>query len=143
VQGTQPESTLMNYNHYIVASLTITSSTMPLETLVELLPFTPSKCWRIGDTVGNSAIRRKHSGVVFSVPRQKVNDVETVVRELLDTLEPFNKEIKSVIKNESLDCEITCVVYSDQPPSCNLSADTIKQMAEMGVAFDLDLIISE
>lgn len=127
----------------VTVSFTITSTEMPLERMAEILPFTPSKCWREGDTIGNSIIRRKHNGVIFSLPQKNVDDIEPVVLELLDTLEPIKDELIVIISNFPIECELSCAVFFAQPPSCNLSADTIKRLAELEIAFDLDLIPSD
>ena len=133
----------MNSKSSVTVSFTITSPTMPPERIVEVLPFTPSKSWREGDTIGNSIIRRKHNGAVFALPQQRVDDIEPVVLELLDKLEPIKGELIRMSATCPMDCEVSCAVYFDQPPSCNLSAGTIKRLAELGVALDIDMIHSD
>lgn len=139
----QRDSILMTISAYVSASFTITSTTMPPEKMIEILPFTPVKYWREGDTIGKSIIRRKHNGAVFSIPQQSVDEIEPLIIELLDQLEPFKHELIHLSETEPMDFEISCVVYFARPPSCNLSLDTIKRLAELRVALDLDLIPTE
>jgi Domain of unknown function (DUF4279) len=129
-------------NTLITVSLTVTSLTVSPERMAEVLPFTPTKKWHVGDAVGKSMIRRKHNGVVFALPQEVGDHLEPVVLKLLDELEPIKDEFIRAVTNESLNCELSCVAYFTQPPSCSFAVETIMRIAELKVAFDLDLIFS-
>jgi hypothetical protein len=124
----------------VVASFTITSETIGPQLLSEILPFTPSKCWGEGEFIGSSIIRYKHNGAVLSLPERSVDDIEPIVLELLDKLDPVKGEMVRISDIYKIDYEISCVVYFARPPSCNLSVETVRRLAELRAAFDLDLI---
>jgi len=126
----------------IGVSLTVTSLTVTPERMIELLPFTPTKKWAVGDAVGKSSIRRKHNGVVLALPRESGDHLEPVVLKLLDKLEPFKQAFIHAIVNESLDCELSCVAFFSRPPSCSFTSHTIERIAELRLSFDFDLIMA-
>ncbi|GAC1345006.1 MAG: hypothetical protein NVSMB14_08460 [Isosphaeraceae bacterium] len=134
----------MNSGSRIAIEFIVTSLTMSPEKMAEVLPFTPDKSWRLGDTVGRTSLRYKHNGALLSLPKESdVYEIEPIVLKLLDRLEPIKDELIRLSETYPLDFEISCAVYFDRPPACNLSPHTIKRMAELRAAFDLDLIPSD
>src|SRR5947209_7386374 len=101
----------MIHSAYIAVSFKITSPTMSPERMAEVLPFTPVKSWRVGDTIGNSIIRRKHNGAVFSIPQQNGDEIEPVVLELLEQLDSMKHELIRLLDTNPMDFEISCAVY--------------------------------
>lgn len=131
----------MNDSSRVAVEFIVMSLTMSPERLAEVLPFTPVKSWRLGDTIGKTSMRWKHNGGLLSLPNQSgMYEIEPVVLQLLDQLEPIKHELIRLSEIYPMDFEISCTVYFNRPPGCYLSPETIKRMAELQVAFDLDLI---
>jgi|SRR5579872_4091565 len=104
----------------ISASLDITSQTLSLERVVELLQIQEtsiSRSWRIGDAIGKSAVRHKSNGIAISVAERECSDVEPVVIELLFKLAPHRQSLVRVVAANLLQAEISCVVYFVRAPA--------------------------
>jgi len=121
-----------------ISSLTVTS-----ERMIEILPFTPTKRWSLGDAVGKSSVRCRDNGVAIVLPSEVGWHLEPVVLKLLDLLEPMKSAFVRATTDEMLDCQLACMaVFTTSPPSCSLEARTIGRIAELGLSFDLDLIFA-
>lgn len=131
----------MSSNSSISISLTITSLTPLSGTAFNAIPLVPTEQWLLGDAIGNTLIRRKNHGVVYLLATESGFEIEKVLIDSLDRIEPFKSIVAKMAADANLECELSCVAYSDQAPDCNLSSTTIKRMCETGLAFDLDMIV--
>lgn len=134
-------STSINCDTTIGVSLRLTSLIATTERMVEVLPFTPTDKWAIGDTIGKSSIRRECNGVVLTLPCENGEHLETVVLKLLDFLEPVKQAFVHAVANELMECELSCVAFFSNPPSCNFTTQTIVRIADLKLSLDIDLIL--
>ena len=104
----------------------------------------PTKTWRLGDQIQQTALRRKHDGWLFGIPQRETYDMEAMLCELLTAIEPYHESLNDAISRFHLQKVISFGVYiNDQTPTCYFTDETLRRIARLGVSLDIDLILSE
>jgi len=107
-----------------------------------MITLAPTRTWRAGDIIGKSKLKRKQDGWAFGLPQREAIELDALLRELLDAVEPHKDRIAQAVSRFSLEIEVACAIYiRDETPVCNLAAETIQRLAALGGDLDLDLIV--
>ncbi len=107
-----------------------------------VIQLAPTKTWRVGDTIGKSIRKHKNDGWEFGLPQREMYDLDASLRELLDEVEPYKDRIAQAVNQFALEKEVSCAIYiRDEMPICSLAAKTIQRFANLGLGFDIDLIL--
>jgi Domain of unknown function (DUF4279) len=126
----------------ICVELKLTGIGFSPEDLTKVIPLAPTATWRLGDYVQDSKLTRKHDGWQFGFPYRDTYDMDDLLRELLDLIEPYKASIAEATNRFSLQKEISFGVYiRDEAPASWFSADTINRVAAFGASLDIDLLL--
>jgi Domain of unknown function (DUF4279) len=126
----------------IAVALRLTGQDFSPEKVTPLLGVSPTKTWRIGDTVQNTLLKRKHDGWEFALPLQAALDLEAQLCALLDLFESRRDSILEICERFGLEVEVACAVYvTDEAPIMHLSPRIMRRIATFNADLDIDLIL--
>jgi hypothetical protein len=124
--------------------LKLTGKGFAPDEVIAIVRLVPTKTWRIGDAVQKTQLRRDTDGWLFELPKRGALELESLLKELLDIVEPHKDGIAEAARRFSLECEISFAVYvHDQTPALWFAADTMRRVSGLGSAFDIDLMLME
>ena len=102
----------------------------------------PTGTWKTGDRVQGTQILRKHSGWVWSTPREESIDLGEQVAALLERLGPFLSRINEVREELGLEAEISCAIYIEgQTPAVHSDRSVLKLINQLEAEIDLDIYV--
>ena len=114
------------------------------EDVTRVVGLSPSKTWRAGEPIPATTAKRKDDRWEFGLSYRETFDMEEMLKELLDTIEPYRERITAAAKEFGLVREISFGVYiREQTPACWFSADTMRRLADLGADLDIDLILTK
>lgn len=115
------------------------------ESVTREVGISPTKTWRVGDLLEKTAATRKDDGWVFALPYRHTYDMEGLLEELLNAIDPYKNRIIEVANRFALHREVSFGVYiiGQETPACWFAADTLRRLAELGAGLDIDLIFTE
>jgi hypothetical protein len=126
----------------IAVAMRLTGQDFSPEKVTPLLGVSPTNTWRLGDTVQNTLLKRKHDGWEFALPVQAVLDLEAQLCALLDLFESRRHSVLEVCDRFGLEVEVACAVYvTDEAPIMHLSSRTMRRIATFNANLDIDLIL--
>jgi len=127
----------------IEVELRLTGDGFLPDRLTSVVQIVPTKTWRFGDSVQGTALRRKNDGWAYGLPPRESYEVEALLRELMDAIEPSRDRIIDAMKQFRLEASISFGIYiSTRSPACWFSAESIGRIAALGAGLDVDVIIS-
>lgn len=122
--------------------LTLTGQGFSPEDVTAMISLAPTKTWRAGDLIGKSKLKRKQDGWAFGLPKREALEVDALLQELLDAVEPYKGGIAQVLSRFSLEIEVACVIYIEEvAPVFTITADTMRRLVALGSDFDIDIIL--
>ncbi len=128
----------------IEVALKLTGQGFSPDDVTATIQLSPTKTWRLGDSIQKTRLKRKHDGWIFGVPQRETYDMDGLLRELLDTIEPYTDKISEVVKRFGLEKEISFGVYlRGETPASWFAADTMRRVSVFNSSFDIDLILTE
>ncbi|MGH8072144.1 MAG: DUF4279 domain-containing protein [Candidatus Entotheonellia bacterium] len=126
----------------IAVALRLTGQDFSPEKVTPLLGVSPTKTWRLGDTVQNTLLKITHDGWEFALPVPAVLDLEAQLCALLDLFESRRHSVLEVCDRFGLEVEVACAVYvTDEAPIMHLSSRTMRRIATFNADLDIDLIL--
>jgi len=126
----------------IEVALKLTGNGLVPEEATALIQLAPTKTWRLGDRVQETELRRKNDGWVFALPKRETYDMNTLLQDLLNAIEPYTDKIREAARVFRLDAEISCGVdIRGETPAGWLASETISRIASLGASLDIDLIL--
>ena len=126
----------------IVVALRLTGQGFCPEEVAPLLGVLPTKTWRLGETVQNTLLKRKHDGWELALPLQTGLDLEEKLCPLLDIFESHRQSLLEVCDRFGLEVEIACAMYvTDEAPIVHLSTRTMRRIAAFNADLDIDVIL--
>lgn len=125
--------------------LCITSTNIDADQITSLLELAPTKSWKVGDSILGTTLRKKTNGWCFSVSDYKIQlDMAELARPLLERLMAKSSLIKSVCKDNNLQCELSYAVYiTDETPIAHFDQKLISYLENLGASMDIDIILTE
>jgi hypothetical protein len=130
-------------NVCIEVGLLLSGSEIALDDVIHAIALQPALTWRIGDSVQGTLLKRKEDGLLFSLQKTMSMDLEEVVKQLLDALEPHNDKIRSAMNTYGLQAELSCAIYlTNATPCLNLPVSTLERIVYLRATLDIDLILS-
>jgi hypothetical protein len=109
--------------------------------ITSALGLQPTRTWRLDDSICGTLRRYQHDGWCLGLPCREEFNVEMVLSEMLDTIEPHLEPIKTLVDNYNLNSEISCGIYTyGQSPILHFSADTLRRLCHTGAELDIDII---
>lgn len=127
----------------IMAEFVITGINVTPDKITTAMGITPTKIWKIGDSVQNTALLRKHNGWCISTGYRQDFDLEKYVKQLLEMLLPKSETITTFCRENELNCELSCAAYViDETPSINFSKEVVLDLAKLNVSIDIDIILT-
>jgi hypothetical protein len=129
----------------IQADFIITGTDILPDQITQELGISPTRTWRLGDSIQETQLRRKHNGWCFSIgKRESALDLEKPLVMLINHLLPYAQTISSLCEKHNLQSEISCAIYiSDETPIINFSPETISHLAQLNSFLDIDIIQTE
>lgn len=126
---------------WVGAELNLKDEALDPEQVSERIGLAPTRSHKRRDPVAEAHLRSAHFGLwVVSVPRRESYEIDVVVDELLDLLDPHWERIVSTI--QALDLTGTLyadVLVADEFPGVGLSENALRRMARLGVPFEMDV----
>ena len=124
----------------IMVSYALTGTFDP-DAVTRFSGISPTKIWRYGDPISNTALTRKHDGWILSTAEKASHDLNERVQEMLSQLHHHADKLRDICRTLELDAEIACVVYVDeeQVPALHLDREIIRQVADLDAEVDIDL----
>lgn len=111
------------------------------EDIVAAIDLRPTKVWREGDSIERTNIRRKSTVWKFQIAERETFDVNSLICELLDVVEPFAEQIAIARKRFKLESELYASVFVlEATPSLSFPSATIRRLSELEVDLDIDII---
>jgi hypothetical protein len=128
----------------IEVALKLTGQGFSPQEVTALIQLTPTKTWRIGDRVQSTLLTRKNDGWLFGLPQRATYELDAVLTEFLDAIEPYGDKIIEAANCFGLEKEISLGIYVDrETPIGRLGAETLSRVAALGMNLDLDYILME
>lgn len=123
----------------------ITGTDILPEQITRELGISPTRTWKLGDSIQETQLRRKHNGWCFSIGKsERALDLEKPLAMLIKHLLPYAQIISTLCEKHKLQPEISCAIYiSDEVPSINLCPETISHLAQLNSFLDIDIIQTE
>lgn len=111
--------------------------------ITEMLKIEPSLTWKKGDLVHPKArITRKFNGWLFNPSLKNEEEIDIQLLSLIDKLNPAWSILVQLINNSCCaQISIKINAYDDDIPAINFAPETIKKIAEINAAIDIDLYI--
>ena len=115
------------------------------EEITDLIGVSPTRVFRMGESIQGTKLTWKSNGWCFSLNDYKDTvDLGEEISFLLDHLTVFSTKIIRVCEEKKLDSEISCAVYmDDETPIINLNQKVIAQLNELQTTLDVDLILTD
>jgi hypothetical protein len=122
------------------------------DALTELLGITPTRVYRRGEGLKSGRVR-PYSAWMWETAERVEHDSELLIQEVLDTFEPVADELADARAGWSLDLRVGLVIsmYGSieadpdgtsgamvSTPALYLSPETLRRLAELGCALDID-----
>jgi hypothetical protein len=122
------------------------------DAFTELLDITPTKVYRRGEVLRSGRVR-PYSAWMWETAERVEHDSELLIQEVLDTFEPVAGQLAEAQAGWNLDLQIGLVIsmhgkIEEDPddtsrvgvstPGLYLSPDTLRRLAEIGCALDID-----
>jgi len=127
----------------IMAAFVITGMNVTPDEITTAIGITPTKTWMVGDSVQNTALRRKHNGWCISTGYQQDFDLEKYIKQLLEMLLPKSETITIFCRENKLDLQLSCAAYViDETPSINFSNKVVSILAKLNSSVDIDIILT-
>lgn len=127
----------------IEVGLTLTGLHVSPDDITGIVGLCPTRTWALGDSIQNTALRRKHDGWQFALPPKETLQLEEQLKDLLDALDPYRERIREVAQRMVLEVEVYCAVYiAGDTPASYLSACTLGRLVALGANLDIDLILT-
>ncbi len=133
---------MMTAKPLVEVALRLTGQGFSPGDVTAMIQLAPTKTWRAGDSVQGTLLKRKNDAWVFGLPQRETYDLDAVVRELLNAIEPYAEKLAEAATHFSLEKEISFGIYINaETPSGWFAADTLRRLASLGAHLDLDLIL--
>ena len=119
----------------------ITGVQLPPDEITDAMNIKPSRQWSIGDSVQNSLIKRECNGWCL-LPSVIGVEIEEQILSIINDIKSKTEIINSISQKYDLEFEFACsvdIVKNEFPP-LNFSADTIRQISELGASIDIDIM---
>jgi hypothetical protein len=122
------------------------------DALTELLDITPTRVYRRGEGLKSGRVR-PYSAWMWETAERVEHDSELLIQEVLDTFEAVADELADARARWSLDLQVGLVIsmYGSieadpdgtsgamvSTPALYLSPETLRRLAELGCALDID-----
>ena len=118
----------------------ITGNFLP-EQITERLGVSPDVCWRRGDTIGSSMLKRKTDGWQMDSGLGEEFALEDHLRALLAKTRGLESHLASLKVDAAR--LVSCVIYSDVRPVMFIDPHLIHSIASIQAALDFDIYIRE
>jgi Domain of unknown function (DUF4279) len=128
----------------IEVAMRLTGQGFAPEDVTKLVQLTPTRTWRLGDPVQRTQLKRKHDGWVFGLPQRETYEMDGLLRELLDAIEPHKEGIAEAAKRFGLEKETSLGVYvRGETPASWFAADTVHRISTLDASLDIDLMLMD
>jgi len=128
----------------IEVALKLTGQGFSPDHVTSVLQRAPTKAWRRGDLIQGTTLQRPTDGWAFGLPPRETHEMDAVLGELLDAIEPFRDRIVEAIKQFHLNAEVSFGVYvRNETPAGWFSAENIRRIGILGADLDIDLILTK
>lgn len=128
----------------ISVALKLTGEEFSPAEAARIIGLNPSRTWQIGDSVEGTDLKRKDNGWKFALPYRETYDMDSMLNELLDIIEPYSQEIAHLAAKFRLTTEISFGVYMRaETPAAWFSEKTLRRVTNLGANLDIDLISTE
>lgn len=133
----------MSSKPLIGVALKLTGQRFSPEDITAVIQLTPTKTWRLGDSIQGTKLKRKNDGWIFGLSRRDTYDMDAFLRELLDVIDLYNDRIAGAVNRFGLEKEISFGVYiRGETPASWFSADTLHRVAALQASLDIDLMLT-
>jgi hypothetical protein len=121
-------------------ALRLTGKGFQPEDVTAMTGVTPTETWRLGEFIGRSQLRRKNDGWAYGLSERKEFDMEILLLELLEELEPYKVRILDAVRAFELDVEISfCISFQEATPALVFDIETLQRLVDLRAALDIDL----
>lgn len=128
----------------IEIALKLTGQVIFPKDVTEIVKLVPTKCWHVGEFVQGTLLQRKDSGWSYGLAPRETYDMDQMLSELLDALEPRLMEILNAMRQYNLKSEFSFGVFlSDESPSSYFPKETMRRLCAFQASFDIDFILTE
>lgn len=128
----------------ISVALKLTGEEFSPAEATRIIGLNPSRTWRVGESVEDTEIKRKDNGWKLELPYRETYDMDSILNELLDIVEPHSQDIARLTASLRIRAEISFGVYMRaETPAAWFSAQTLRRVTNLGANLDIDLILTE
>lgn len=130
----------------IYISLVIEEDALDDNLLISLEKMGATDSWLKGQPKGNAILTHENNGCKFSAEAQPTTDfyIERVVNDFWQYIKRNKKELIKTIQKNDLAPILSIVVYIvDIVPSIHLENTLLKELAQVNIGIDIDVILRE
>lgn len=109
------------------------------DAITAVLGVQPTRTWKAGDRVPNTALMEKENGWSFEWGKASAEQFETAVRGLLQVLKGSRAQLEGVSKNYYAELSCAFYIYSDERPPLHIGPEAVRRLGELGAHIDVDL----
>ncbi|MCC7001785.1 MAG: DUF4279 domain-containing protein [Gemmatimonadaceae bacterium] len=126
-------------NSDLQVSIVVTSLRLDPTEIEQRLGRTPSRTWRLGDSIASTITHRKHHGWVLTATNGPGAPLDEQVQSLLDQIdEPAMRALK--LEGE-VEIEFACVArIADETPVLCVSREILDRVVRVGAGIDIDIV---
>jgi hypothetical protein len=125
----------------ISVDFTLTGRFKPNE-ITNLLGINPTNTWEFGDSIQNTASRRKYDGWKLSTAN-KSDDLNKQIQSIIIQLSPHASKLRAFCEKFNLESEVACCIYvdNDEIPEIHFNHEIIKKLVELNTEIDVDFYL--
>jgi hypothetical protein len=111
--------------------------------ITTLMGIKPTNTWKLGDSIQNTKLRRKHDGWKLSIDKEESLDLNEKIESFLMQLESYSMPLKEIYEKLNAKAEIACAIYieDEQVPAIHFNHETIKRVSDLGAEIDVDFYL--
>jgi hypothetical protein len=128
----------------VLVEFIITGTNPFSDEFTKAIGITPTKTWKLGESIQETALRRKNNGWCLSSEYHHDLDLQKYAKDILQVLLPKSEILSKYCTAFDLNCELSCAMYIvDETPVVNFDEETISALTSLNASLDIDIILTK
>ncbi len=121
------------------AKLGIFSDIIPPDKISEIVGIKPDKSYLKGERRGKTKIQQKENGWIIYSKVGRNAPLQDHINNLIERIENHTDQIANIAKNQDVEVELGCTVWSDDRPPLYFTKEQISILNKICAGIDIDL----
>ncbi|WP_417784418.1 DUF4279 domain-containing protein [Terasakiella pusilla] len=119
--------------------LSVISSILCSDEIVNFLGMPADKNWNTGDKIENTIMVEKESGWLIRSRKNKNVELDIQINSIINRIKGIEYKFKEISTLNETDVQLSVVIYYEKEPPLFFKKEIITWLSEIGASVDIDL----